>query len=689
MQIRLRRIRNARGDEEGAILILALIFVTVVALMIGGMLALGNTATGGGIQLTSQRDNIYFLDSAVQGAINSFRNDPTLGASSPCTPVLNFTAPSTPSDLQNAQVKCTSTGTSGSSGSDQPPNALLTLGNTSGHGLCISGNHTLSVDGNVVSDHDVSVSTTNCPGGSGGGSGSATQLRVVGDLTGQVCTGPSHSQPNPIVVTGSYQCASGAPTQGDPGYPLTISALPSTVDPTATCLGSGVVELTPGFYSDAPSYPAQCGGTNVSVLLFAPNLDATTHQASSLGAYYFDFNHSPNWTPTGLTIVAGALPGNHAFDSTVTSSYISGLTTGSKCSTNYPGVQWIFGGATRLTVSTSSTYLEVCGTSPSAAQPQHLALATFPSGSRSTTTVTSPSSAVDSACSTPYPTGTTCTSSGFAPVGATSLVSALSSSGNGTATAALSNANKTASMTLGASSTADGVPNGSTINSVQLSFTHKETTTPNHSMKPSVTLGNFGSQNLTYCTSTCTGETLTFTSSGSNNISWKDLQNITYAVALPSASNSGADVVDQVSLVVSYVPPAFEATSCTASTSCDLINSTVDQSVFFHGTVYAPTALLYLTVHNKVTTIFDRGVIADSVSVNMNASTTQTDSPFQVPSGSPTNRCVEFTATPVGASGPSVSANVCFQDYITNSDGTKTAYPGYIVTTKGWTITRS
>lgn len=104
---------------------------------------------------------------------------------------------------------------------------------------------------------------------------------------------------------------------------------------------------------------------------------------------------------------------------------------------------------------------------------------------------------------------------------------------------------------------------------------------------------------------------------------------------------------------------AVYATSLASGT----VMSTADKpSVFVYGALYAPTTNLSLTLHNRNQTYFVGGIVANKLEVVVNASSTQTDSPFSLPdctSSDPclTNRRVVFRAK-VGTSPTTVLTSV-------------------------------
>src|SRR5205807_403001 len=153
---------------------------------------------------------------------------------------------------------------------------------------------------------------------------------------------------------------------------------------------------------------------------------------------------------------------------------------------------------------------------------------------------------------------------------------------------------------------------------------------------------------------------------------------------------TGSATVDGVQLVVDYTPPALVAQSC-AGAGCFFFDSSTNPNVFFHGTVYVPSAAMTVKVHNSGTTIFDRGVIARTITIQLSASSKQTSSPFQIPQATPLGRRVLFTAYRDGdLTRPWARACVFFQDVVMFADGSVgQALPGFRAQVIHWSALRS
>ena len=74
--IRAARRRLDPADDTGATLVLALILITVVALVIGALLSFADTSVRVTVALRSQAAAIYGSDGAAQAAITALRRSP-------------------------------------------------------------------------------------------------------------------------------------------------------------------------------------------------------------------------------------------------------------------------------------------------------------------------------------------------------------------------------------------------------------------------------------------------------------------------------------------------------------------------------------------------------------------------------------------------------------------------------------
>src|SRR5206468_122365 len=97
---------------------------------------------------------------------------------------------------------------------------------------------------------------------------------------------------------------------------------------------------------------------------------------------------------------------------------------------------------------------------------------------------------------------------------------------------------------------------------------------------------------------------------------------------------------------ISYLTPASEATRCVqGGTPCNVFQNDKSSTLFAQGTGYAPAGKFDLTIFNNGGLIFNRGIIAKSIHLQLNGSSHKwTESPFRLP-GAHTFRAVLLTAT--------------------------------------------
>ena len=72
-------LRKARDDEGSSALVLALIFLAILAVGMTALLVFADTSIRATVGLRSQEGNSYAADGAVNAAINAIRGDKTQG----------------------------------------------------------------------------------------------------------------------------------------------------------------------------------------------------------------------------------------------------------------------------------------------------------------------------------------------------------------------------------------------------------------------------------------------------------------------------------------------------------------------------------------------------------------------------------------------------------------------------------
>jgi Tfp pilus assembly protein PilX len=366
-----------RRDDSGAALILALILITVVAVVTSAVLSLNDTNVRATVQLRSQASTASTADGAAQVAINAIRKSTysflTNGANcfqpanSPSLALDNF-----PTAGTSAFVSCSPDPGSDVSvvvnNNNKPANAILVLGSVASEGLQVTvngvgGGGVLGVGGNVFSHSQISVN--------GGGA----QLWVMPPVPGQAllpgqtaawvratagagCTGAGQIKSTDIVCNDPAGDIRGA----DPAYPAPGPDATSVVrtPPTAksACPGNTkpVITFSPGVYTNAALLNALTdngGCKSGTIFKFTP------------GTYYFDFGTAGGTSDVWNLNNGGYLVGGNQSGSTPaltagTAPTIPGACDNPLLTEGSQGVQFVFGGDSQLVVNHAQA--ELCGT---------------------------------------------------------------------------------------------------------------------------------------------------------------------------------------------------------------------------------------------------------------------------------------------------------------------------------------
>jgi hypothetical protein len=336
-----------RGDD-GASLVVALIFITVVALGLAVTLSFADTSLRTTIALRDQAAGASAADGAAQVAINTLRKGTYIGAGNcfgtrTSLPLSNFYQPPTGA-ADSAFVTCepdnTRTGVDNNvliNGNNKPPYAILTLGNNifeEGLNVEAGTGRTVRVKGPIFSNSTIDVDS--------GTLHSTSSVTARGDCDGNITSTPSEN------------CDIGSGSSMDPAYSQPSGGLVERSVPN--CNDDDLVTFTPGIYRDvrALNNRTRSSGCRDSVFWFQP------------GNYYFDFNRDEAWEIDTGWVVAGAptsplaagtapsMPGScqAAFPPTVPAPPGWTRQTGG-------GVQFAFGGESRIVVSQAR--VEICG----------------------------------------------------------------------------------------------------------------------------------------------------------------------------------------------------------------------------------------------------------------------------------------------------------------------------------------
>jgi hypothetical protein len=327
MTQRLMKLR--RRDDEGAALVIALIFITVVAVVVAAVLALADTGLRTTIALRDQAANAAAADGAAQLAIDSIRHSTYTGpgtcfSGGNSLSLSNYYQPPTGA-ADSAVITCSQdTGRSVAPNTLSGPGwALLSLGTSpSETGINIKANNGGEIDANG----DIGAkSNINIDHG---------QMNITGKVQASSCSGT-------IIATKTVTCnAAAGAALTDPNY--APPAAPTQNGSASTC--DKKITFQPGLYSDLSVLTAAWNCNKVKVFDFRP------------GIYYFDY--SGLWTINSGTMVAGAI--NPLGDTAPT---VPGACPNQVTSTtpdNTKGVEFVFGGSAHV-LFTNNAQVEICG----------------------------------------------------------------------------------------------------------------------------------------------------------------------------------------------------------------------------------------------------------------------------------------------------------------------------------------
>ena len=677
--------RTSWNEDRGASLALALVFLMVLSLSMLALLSFSHTSLRATTAVASQRGAAYSSSSAIDAAVTAVRGDRTLGRDSSLYPA---SCPTQTVALNGVttEVVCSGepgSGVGGGSGvtsSNSPPNALLTLASLdSGEGgLYQKSNNDLNIRGRLAVNSTVGATAGN------------TVVQGESKVRG-ACVGLTAGTDSP-----APECGLGTASitdSDDPAYPL-WSGHPASPSPAALPVGcptpgaQRLVVFSPGYYDSAPALNeifARCSG---GVFWFKP------------GFYYFDFQGADTlWRIGGLgTQVVGGTPMRWtpaapaagaprpavpwpANDSTPRGA---GGGETSEESATAAGVQFAFGGTSRMQIEHAR--VELCASASTTEQE----IAVYGVTPAQATTTPAPPPAAFTQAALASSTGATASDPVFSapekasPAVADSEFAILADTKNP--------GDSTATLTLSDFGSPPAVPAGATVTDVRLRVTQRPDRVT--SLGLVVTPGNggaptaFGHDSGNNCTSVTALCSKTAPSAYSQFLqlppAFRDPAVLTgskvdlTATVTTNGGNQGFAAVDVVAFEIRYTVPAvvpYRSLAGCASLGCTLIttlaNGGADETdLALQGTLYAPTAKLDLTFKKSAGSVFQRGVIARSVEIQINPNSTFAGSPFQLPLTGPagTNRrTVVFTARQGGID--VLRAKVQFDDVIPAQPG--------------------
>jgi hypothetical protein len=649
--IRAARRRLGPTDDTGAALVLALILITVVALVVGALLSFGDSSVRVTVAVRGQAAGVYGSDGAAQAAINALRRSPfNNNTSSPTYPkcfgagatddtllLPNFYPGTNGGAASSAAVTCTPDPASGAAGGlveinddNKPGNAILTTGTNAGEdGLnikALSSTIPFTVHGSVVSNSNIRVTN-----------GSLESNAAVLAHTG--CVGTIVSTPPPNCAAGTVITPDWPSEAG--GVVPTYRTVPASA--AANCPGK-VMTFLPGYYDDAQALSSLMDGTGPckdSVWWFKP------------GTYYFDFHNTSNpllsgsdvWTIKNGQLVAGTpvdVNGEPLVKPPSPSTIPGACQNPIKDDTPDKGVQFIFGGDSQFRVANSAG-VELCANYHS--DQKMIAMYGVRSGDDPTTppTATTKPATVTSADAVYAGTVTASNLANEDTVGATwTKATALPS--------------QTGAFTLGGYAPTT-IPAGSVLKSATLRVVYKNTAgvagdvrtvafTPAGGTAITATLpatsGNGMKTALVNVFGSSTGALAAAVHSGTFTGA-----SVSYSAKL---AHVGTETIDAIQLDLGYLPPAFRGENaaipggnCLTSTytggsagQCAVLSTTTAYAGAFYiqGTTYVTEAVIDLALNNITSQVLRFGVVARALWVKETGSITYSGPVIEVPDNS-------------------------------------------------------
>lgn len=638
----MTRLYARNRADDGAMLIIALAIITVVALVSAALLSLGGAKFAATASLRQVTSNGYAADAAAKIAVDNLEQ----GSAAPGFGGLPSTA-STPWVFDN---NTDGTGCFGGKDGSHGPIATSTLnlaGFYSDSQSHITKNATVTcsvVPGTGIFGFGAGAGGTGSTGGTGGSGRAVTLLGSTGGnfaaksnnymIHGDIASrGPIAGQD---ITTGKVYATSCDPSSGQAGtscpYGGTVNDPYAGVDPNITTVPSAPgtwsgCTFQPGYYNDAVALSNAVNACGIAT--FSP------------GNYYFDFhNNSSDPTYSANTGIPNGSDVWNIYTTVVGGQRVSGVTQPpGMCkspitNTSAQGVQFIFGGDSTMTVGHSGNnygYVELCG-SYNGGNPPIVIYGLDGS---------SPSRGQLAAGYATTPTQQTVTAGTVSPSGfaasplLTPDVAALTTSGdNKTETYTTLAGSSTPSLNLSGFSPGTTIPAGSTIKSVTLNLWHQETSAggKGNSIAPSLTY-TVGSGSAT----NASNQPATKATLGQDSIDLSsDLGPVIAAGNLGSTSlkftetTKGATnaIVDAAQLVITYYPPSWRGETNTAIPGNCVLPSAANQcrmielgtsggsnkpALVINGVTYIPAGAIGGDLSNGAQTVALRwGLVADS-----------------------------------------------------------------------------
>lgn len=631
-------------DDDGSVLVMALVFLSLFGLAIAASLSFAETGfrTAGTVHGTTETQ--YAAEAGVEGAINAIRGDVSAGKAGYDTACFSYDG-----DVNNATVSVRCTGrpgsgasTGGAGGGAVPANNVLALNapaNSASEGVVLSASAATVVSGHVVTNESVVA-----PAGS--------SLTVQGSLTCKAVTGPGT-----LTATTTDCPAVVAPTAADPAYPAEISVAPAAVTVPA-CAGGATVTFAPGTYQSAAALSALMDGSCPSTRFhFSP------------GTYYFDFG-----TATATTEWLISDPTAEVVGGTLTAAVFPDA-----CDLASAGVQFVFGAASRLALTDGT--LELC---PPLVAGQRIAIHGVPAN-----TAAAPPISTTVVATTATTTGTTAP-----PATATGFVNPADGAVFNGAEAVFTARGQGGAATLTVTGfSTSAVPANASVLSAELQVASRIQHVGTVNVGATAGDGSTATYPLTPCDLTVCGAGTVATIDVSALINSPARANgisVTYTArdTPGGGSNFFTARVDGIRLSVTYTMPGLTATSACATaapyspsvaTTCAVLRGTGGASarMAVKGTIYAPLAAVDLSLTGQLNALTQRGIVARTLYLGSAPGAAYGGALLSMPGS--LDRQVLFTAS-VGGS-EQLRAEVTFADGLG-------ATPGVSVDVSRWSVLR-
>jgi hypothetical protein len=643
--------RLARNDD-GAILVLALIIITTIALVVGTVLTRGDGSLRATVALRQVADSAYAADGAAKIAVNDLRTGYGY-ASNPTEAGFNNSLDGTGCFGNQVGVGGTDTlhldGFYPAAGSQGASSAVVECAGESGTGM-----QSAPVMVNKYNKPGYAIVTLNGP------VTTSDPLKVYGGvysnstITGPVSVSGGDAWANgacdqtTVSAPGTRQCNTGQTIQ-DPGTdPASasryVSDLGGTIPPLQTppiqCTGN-VAVFTPGYYDNAAKLSTATALCPVA--WFQP------------GAYYFDFHNDscPNvcpanvygtggnvWHTGGGTIIGGTPvdADNNVLTAPPANPAVPGACQSPITDEHAVGVQFVFGGSSQLVVDNNAR-VELCGTYHATRPPIEM----YGLKTGSTPTATNDTGRDIS-------NGGSVISPG-AFTGAT--VASLKAGGGGATWTTPTAAAQSSTLTIQGFQPTATVPAGAILTSATLHITHLDGDKANANPTATIKIGGSAVQTLPALTASNTKTTADIALDATHNQSvFNALQaqvhdrgyagaTVGYTVSAKKANVTST--VGPITLDLTYYLPVLrgEAGTCIDGTSgsCQFISMPGGNNkinFYLQGTTYVPLADVSIKLGNFSAEVSKFGIIARQLEFAItNGNPSWTGPIFEIPDNTP------------------------------------------------------